>query len=119
VVLVLDKRHYLVATLRLRGAVFASNLAGAWWFATLVMKTSAVQPEILARPSKARYGGVNRQRESFFLERRDRWMAQGMGWVDGKASHGTISQFAMVWLLTLVLGVGFTSWLSMATAGVF
>jgi formate-nitrite transporter family protein len=48
-VLVLDKRHYRVATLRLWGLVFASNIAGALLFAALVTKTGAVRPEILAR----------------------------------------------------------------------
>src|SRR5581483_951528 len=49
VVLVLDERRHVLATLRLWVVVFASNIAGALLFSALCIYTTALRPEIHAR----------------------------------------------------------------------
>jgi formate/nitrite transporter FocA (FNT family) len=46
VVLILDERRYFLRTLRLWGVVFTANILGAFLFAMLASKTSALKPDI-------------------------------------------------------------------------
>src|SRR5271166_1871740 len=49
VVLVLDERRLLLRMLRLWAVVFFANVCGAWIFAALVTKSTALHPDILAQ----------------------------------------------------------------------
>jgi formate/nitrite transporter FocA (FNT family) len=106
VVLVLDKRNYLGATLRLWAVVFASNIFGALLFAILVTKTSAVRADILSELLKLGTDAAKGSATQFF------WSGVIGGWLIAlvawmvTASHWTIGQLAMVWLLTFVVGIG-------------
>jgi len=106
VVLVLDERRHLLRTLRLWGVVFASNVFGAFVFALLAGKTPALRPDILTQlirlGQEASYGSF----ASFF------WSGVIGGWLIAlvawtvTASHWTIGQLAIVYLLTFVVGIG-------------
>jgi formate/nitrite transporter FocA (FNT family) len=106
VVLVLDKRRYLAATLRLWAVVFASNVFGALLFALLMMKTSAVRPEIISQLLRLGIEAAHGSASQLF------WSGVIGGWLIAltawtvTASHWTIGQLVMVWLLTFVVGVG-------------
>ncbi|HZR57261.1 MAG TPA: formate/nitrite transporter family protein [Terriglobales bacterium] len=106
VVLVLDKRSYLLATARLWAVVFASNIFGALLFAILVTKTSALRPDILSQLLKlgneAAYGNPS---HFFWSGVIGGWLIALVAWMV-TASHWTIGQLAMVWLLTFVVGIG-------------
>ncbi len=105
VVLILDERRYVFETLRLWGTVFTSNVFGAF-FSLLAIKTTALTP---------RFGGelvnlgVNASSGTFghFF-----WSGIFGGWLIAlvawmvTASHWTIGQLVMIWLLTFVVGIG-------------
>lgn len=106
VVLVLDERRHFLRTLRLWGVVFASNVLGAFLFALLAVKTSALKPEILSHLVALGNEAVNAPPAYFF------WSGIVGGWIIAlvawvvTASHWTIGQLVMVWMLTLVVGLG-------------
>jgi formate/nitrite transporter FocA (FNT family) len=106
VVLVLDERRHLLPTLRLWGIVFASNVLGAFMFALLAGKTAAMRPEILSQLVQLGQETSTGSFAHFF------WSGVIGGWVIAlvawtvTASHWTIGQLAIVYLLTFVVGVG-------------
>lgn len=106
VVLVLDERRHVVRTLRLWGVVFASNVFGALLFALLASKTSALRPDILSQLVQLGQEASLGSASHFF------WSGIIGGWIIAlvawtvTASHWTIGQIAMVYLLTFVVGVG-------------
>jgi formate/nitrite transporter FocA (FNT family) len=106
VVLVLDERRHLLPTLRLWGIVFASNVLGAFLFALLAAKTAAMRPEILSQLVQLGLETSTGSFAHFF------WSGVIGGWVIAlvawtvTASHWTIGQLAIVYLLTFVVGVG-------------
>jgi len=106
IVLVLDERKHLLATLRLWGLVFASNVAGAVFFGWLLMKTGALAPNF----SDALAGlGTEAAQGHFTLI-----FAKGVigGWLIAlvawmvTASHWTIGQVVITWMLTFIVGAG-------------
>ncbi len=106
VVLVLDERRHVARTLRLWSIVFASNIFGALLFALLASKSPALPPDVrsqlIALGLEASLGSA-----SYFF-----WSGVIGGWLIAlvawtvTASHWTIGQLAMVYLLTFVVGVG-------------
>jgi formate/nitrite transporter FocA (FNT family) len=106
VVLVLDERRHLITTLRLWGIVFASNIFGALVFALLAGKTPALRPDILAQLIHLGQETSTGSFAHFF------WSGVIGGWVIAlvawtvTASHWTIGQLAIVYLLTFVVGIG-------------
>ena len=105
-VLVLDERRHVVRTLRLWGVVFASNVFGAFLFALLAGKTSALRPDILSQLVQLGQEASTGSASHFF------WSGIIGGWLIAlvawtvTASHWTIGQIAMVYLLTFVVGIG-------------
>ncbi|HUK48801.1 MAG TPA: formate/nitrite transporter family protein [Terriglobales bacterium] len=106
VVLVLDERKHVLATLRLWGVVFTSNIAGAVLFAALCIYTSALRPEIQSKlielgnqAVQGTFGHV------FWSGVVGGWLIALVAWMV-TASHWTIGQVAMIWLLTFIVGVG-------------
>ncbi|MGA7216697.1 MAG: formate/nitrite transporter family protein [Candidatus Sulfotelmatobacter sp.] len=106
VVLVLDERKHLIDTLRLWAVVFASNILGSFLFATLVAKTSALRVDILTQLIRLGQDAVFGSASHFF------WSGVIGGWLIAlvawtvTASHWTIGQLAIVYLLTFVVGIG-------------
>lgn len=106
VVLVLDERRHLVRTLRLWAVVFASNIAGALVFALLAVKTPALHADIFSQLIKLGEEASSGQGAQFF------WSGVIGGWLIAlvawtvTASHWTIGQLAIVYLLTFVVGIG-------------
>lgn len=106
VVLVLDERKHVLNTLRLWSAVFISNIAGAVFFGWLVMKTGALSPNF----ADALAGlGVQAADGHFTLIFAKAviggWMIALVAWMV-TASHWTIGQIAVTWLLTFIVGAG-------------
>ncbi len=106
VILVLDERDHVRNTLRLWAVVFTCNIVGAALFALLATETGAVRPDIahalveLGKDSVGyTFGHV------FWSAVIGGWMIALVAWIV-TASHWTIGQLAMVWLLTFVVGVG-------------
>jgi formate-nitrite transporter family protein len=106
VVLVLDERRHIAKTLRLWGVVFASNVLGALLFALLAAKTSALRPDILSQliqlGQEASLGAAS---HFFWSGIIGGWLIALVAWTV-TASHWTIGQVAMVYLLTFVVGIG-------------
>lgn len=106
VVLVLDERRHVLATLRLWAIVFGSNVAGALLFAALCIYTTALRPEIHAKlvdlGSSAVQGSFG---HIFWSGVVGGWLIALVAWMV-TASHWTIGQVAMIWLLTFVVGAG-------------
>ena len=106
VVLVLDQRRHFVATIRLWVIVFSSNILGALAFAFLAVRSGALHPEIVAKLVKLGSDAVVGSSASLF------WSGVIGGWLIAlvawmvTASHWTIGQVAMIWLLTFIVGVG-------------
>ncbi len=106
VVLVLDERRHVLKTLRLWGVVFSSNILGATLFALLVVKSPALRPDILSQLVQLGQEGVSGSLSYFF------WSGVIGGWLIAlvawtvTASHWTIGQLAIVYLLTFVVGIG-------------
>jgi len=106
VVLVLDQRRHLPSTLRLWAVVFASNICGAILFAMLVVKTPALRPDILSQLVEMGQATSFGSPAHFF------WSGVIGGWLIAlvawtvTASHWTIGQLALVYLLTFVMGIG-------------
>ncbi|MFZ0201083.1 MAG: formate/nitrite transporter family protein [Candidatus Sulfotelmatobacter sp.] len=106
VILVLDERRHVVRTLRLWGIVFASNLVGALLFALLAVKSPALRPGIVAQLVQLGENAAFGSGSHFF------WSGVIGGWLIAlvawtvTASHWTIGQLAIIYLLTFVVGVG-------------
>jgi len=106
VVLVLDERKHFLATLRLWGIVFGSNILGAMLFAVLATKTLALKPDISARLVELGTVAVQGSFGHLF------WSGVAGGWLIAlvawlvTASHWTIGQVVIIWVLTFVVGIG-------------
>ena len=106
VVLVLDERKYLVETLRLWAVVFTANVVGAFLFSLLAVRTGALRPEIAQELIKLGTDSVNGTAGHFFWSGIiGGWLIAMVAW-EVTASHWTIGQLVMVWILTFVVGIG-------------
>ena len=106
VVLVLDEQRHFAATLRLWAVVFSSNIIGALCFAVLTISSGALKHDIGAQLIQL---GVDASAGSgshlFWSGMIGGWLIALVAWVV-TASHWTIGQVAMVWMLTFILGAG-------------
>jgi formate-nitrite transporter family protein len=106
VVLILSEPKHIWNTLRLWVIVFGANVAGAALFALLAVRTGALRPEYVRE--LARLGtdsaGVPAA-EVFWTGVIGGWIIALVAWMV-TASHWTIGQIAIIWLLTFVVGVG-------------
>ena len=106
VVLVLDERRHFFRMLRLWGTVFVANVAGAWIFAALVAKSSALHPDILSAMVTLGTNAASGDAVHFF------WSGVIGGWLIAlvawtvTASHWTIGQLTVIYLLTFLVGAG-------------
>jgi formate-nitrite transporter family protein len=106
VILVLDERRHVLRTLRLWGVVFASNVFGAFLFALLAVKSPALRPGIVTHlvdlGKEACFGSGA---HFFWSGVMGGWMIALVAWTV-TASHWTIGQMSIIYLLTFVVGVG-------------
>jgi formate-nitrite transporter family protein len=106
VVLVLSEHKYVLRTLRLWGIVFASNIFGALLFAGLAVRTGALEPrfarELTALGAQAVQPGML---TIFWTGVIGGWLIALVAWMVS-ASHWTIGQIVVVWLLTFIVGIG-------------
>lgn len=106
VVLVLDERKHVLNTLRLWGAVFVSNVAGAVFFGWLVMKTGALPTNfadaLAGLGTEAAQGHFTLIFAKAVL---GGWLIALVAWMV-TASHWTIGQVAIIWMLTFIVGAG-------------
>ena len=106
VTLVLSERKHVLDTLRLWGVVFSANVAGALCFALLAERTSALQPKIAEELVKLGLGMVSvSSSNAFWSGVIGGWLIALVAWMVS-ASHWTIGQVAMIWLLTFLVGIG-------------
>jgi formate/nitrite transporter FocA (FNT family) len=106
IALILSERRHVADTARLWSVVFAGNVVGAIAFAALVIKTDALGQSIHA--TLVQLGTVAAQGTNSHIF----WSAVIGGWIIAlvawlvTASHWTIGQIAVIWLLTFVVGIG-------------
>lgn len=106
VALILSERRHFVDTLRLWSLVFTFNVLGAVAFSALAILTDALPPDIHnqlvqlgVRASQGSFGHI------FWSGVIGGWIIALVAWLV-TASHWTIGQIAVIWLLTFVVGIG-------------
>jgi formate/nitrite transporter FocA (FNT family) len=110
VLLILDERRqrarYFRETVRLWGVVFAANVLGALLFATLAVRTAALPGDFASQLiGLGRQAVAGTAAHFFWSGVIGGWIIALVAWVV-TASHWTIGQLAMIWLLTFVVGIG-------------
>jgi formate/nitrite transporter FocA (FNT family) len=106
VVLVLDERKHVLETLRLWAVVFAANVVGAFLFALLAVRTGALRSETVEQLIKLGTEALNGSGAHFFWSGIiGGWLIAMVAW-EVTASHWTIGQLVMIWILTFVVGIG-------------
>jgi formate/nitrite transporter FocA (FNT family) len=106
VALVLSEKRHMGETARLWTVVFVGNVLGAIAFAGLAVGSDALNPDIHAALVELGKQAVQGTASHIF------WSGVIGGWIIAlvawlvTASHWTIGQIAVIWLLTFVVGVG-------------
>jgi len=106
VVLSLDEPGHWLNSLRLWVIVFCANIAGAIVFAGLASHTTALGPRITSQLIEM--GGeaaTGTFAHIFWSGVVGGWVIALVAWVVS-ASHWTIGQVAVIWLLTFIIGAG-------------
>ncbi len=106
VALILSERRHFIDTLRLWSVVFSFNVLGAIAFGALAVLTDALSPNIhqalIQLGILASQGGFG---HIFWSGVIGGWIIALVAWMV-TASHWTIGQIAVIWLLTFVVGIG-------------
>ncbi len=106
VVLVFTDARHIRNTLRLWAAVFVSNVAGAFLFATLAVKAPTLEPKVVQELVRLGTDMVAASSGNIFWTGVfGGWLIALVAWVV-TASQWTIGQIMMVWLLTFIVGAG-------------
>ena len=106
VVLILDERKHLLQSLKLWVTVFVSNVAGAVFFGWLVMKTGALSPNFADALAGLGTEAVQGHFTLIFAKGiLGGWLIALVAWMV-TASHWTIGQVAITWMLTFIVGAG-------------
>ena len=93
-------------TLRLWAAVFVSNVGGAVFFGWLVMKTGALSPNFADALADLGLQAANGHFTFIFAKGIiGGWLIALVAWMVS-ASHWTIGQIAVTWMLTFIVGAG-------------
>ena len=106
VALILSERRHIANTFRLWAVVFVSNIVGAMLFAFVTMKTGALPYEFGIRLAALGMRSVAGDGSHIF------WSGVIGGWIIAlmawtvTASHWTIGQIAVTWMLTAIVGLG-------------
>ena len=106
VALILSERRHLGDTARLWGVVFTGNVVGAVGFAALASRSQALnQPVRQALQQLGNQAAQGTFAHIFWSGVIGGWLIALVAWMV-TASHWTIGQIAVIWLLTFVVGVG-------------
>lgn len=106
VALILTERKHFLNTLRLWTVVLLANIAGAMLFAFVTMKTGALPYEVGIRLAALGIRSVaGTSSHIFWSGVIGGWIIALMAWTV-TASHWTIGQIAVTWMLTAVVGLG-------------
>ncbi|MFB3917109.1 MAG: formate/nitrite transporter family protein [Terriglobales bacterium] len=106
VVLILSERRHVLSTLRLWIVVFLSNSIGAAAFAVLAVLTGALRSDFASELVTLGVQSANQEMAHIF------WTGVIGGWLIAlvawlvTASHWTVGQIVVVWLLTFIVGLG-------------
>jgi formate/nitrite transporter FocA (FNT family) len=106
VALILSERKHVINTLRLWIVVFLANIFGAAAFSLLAIKTGALQAPI--SDALVRLGTAAVQGDAshiFWSGVIGGWLIALMAWIV-TASHWTIGQVAIVWVMAFIVGIG-------------
>jgi formate/nitrite transporter FocA (FNT family) len=106
VVLVLDERKHVLNTLRLWGAVYVSNVVGAVFFGWLLIKTGALPSNFADALAGLGVRAAEGHWTLIFAKAViGGWLIALVAWCVA-ASHWTIAQLAITWILTFIVGAG-------------
>lgn len=106
VVPVLDEHKNIANMLRLWGAVFFANVLGAVLFALLLTGTPALMPNFSEELLKLGLEAIGSSASNIFWSGViGGWLIALVAWIVS-ASHWTIGQIVIVWLLTFIVGIG-------------
>ncbi len=106
VALILSERRHFGDTVRLWVVVFLCNVAGAMGFAALAILSQALtQPMHMALVQLGELAVQGTLAHIFWSGVIGGWMIALVAWMV-TASHWTIGQIAVIWLLTFVVGIG-------------
>ncbi|HYG98477.1 MAG TPA: formate/nitrite transporter family protein [Terriglobales bacterium] len=106
VVLVLSEKRFLLNTLRLWAVVFGANVLGAAAFAFLAVRTGALRHDFTRELVRLGEESANiAVAEIFWTGVVGGWLIALVAWMV-TASHWTIGQIVVIWLLTFVVGLG-------------
>jgi formate/nitrite transporter FocA (FNT family) len=106
VALVFAERKHSMRALRLWATVLTANIVGAFAFALLVARTSALKPEFLSELAQIGVESVHRGPSAIF------WSAVVAGVVIAmvawlvSASHSITGSAMVIWALTFLIGLG-------------
>lgn len=106
VALVLSEHRHVLDTARLWAVVLICNLLGATGFAALAVLTDALTPPIHSALIQLGINAVQGSGSHIF------WSGVIGGWIIAlvawlvTASHWTIGQIAVIWILTFAVGIG-------------
>lgn len=106
VALILSERRHVLDTARLWAVVFTCNVLGAIAFSALSIRTNAlgkeVSQQLVQLGTELAGGSIS---HIFWSAVIGGWLIALVAWLV-TASHWTIGQIAVIWLLTFVVGVG-------------
>ena len=106
VALILAERRYFLATARLWAIVFPSNVAGAFLFALLAVRTKALQPDTLHTLVQLGTQAANpTMRHIFWSGVVGGWMIAMVAWLVS-GSHSITGSVAVIWALAFIVGAG-------------
>ncbi len=106
IALILTERRHFADTARLWTVVFVSNVLGACGFAAMTIRTDALNGDIYSCLVQLGLQAAQGSGSHIF------WGGVIGGWIIAlvawlvTASHWTIGQIAVIWLLTFVVGIG-------------
>lgn len=106
VALILSERRHIMDTARLWAVVLLCNVVGAIGFAALAIKTESLRADIAGNLVQLGVAAAQGSYAHIF------WSGVIGGWIIAlvawmvTASHWTIGQIAVIWLLTFVVGIG-------------
>ncbi len=106
VALILSERRHVLDTLRLWAVVFTFNILGAVAFAALAIRTDALNDAVARNLVWLGTTALQFSNSHIFWSGViGGWMIALVAWVV-TASHWTIGQIAVIWFLTMIVGLG-------------
>lgn len=106
VALVLSEKRHVGETVRLWTVVFVANVLGAIAFAGLAVGSDALNPDVHAvLVELGKQAAQGTASHIFWSGVIGGWIIALVAWLV-TASHWTIGQIAVIWLLTFVVGIG-------------